>query len=1842
MKKTTVAVLFALTFFTTENFAQTVVVTDDNTYVTGQASSVLDVKSISKGFLAPRMTAAQRVAILAPAEGLLVYQIDATKGFYYYTNSAWTSLSSSSGSAWSLTGNSGTSYPTNFLGTTDLQSLRFQTNSVQGLLLDSLGNMGVGLNPGFTPGTFREKFLVDAGTTGSYNAIVGRGSINNYLQLNIQNLSNGTSASSDVVATADNGNETVNYVDLGINSSTNTQNVMGAADDAYLYTTGNNFLIGTGTAAKALVFMTGGTTQSTNERMRIDGSGNVGIGTASPAYKLQVSAASNPLSLSGVQTGLSTDSILTIIGGVVRKLSPAALAVSSSNAWALIGNSGTNPASDFLGTIDAQPLIIRTSNVQVGRFDPNSLALGLGSTINNATNSYAFGSGANVGFNHVSAMALGNNAAINNDSSFAFGTAAVVNGQNSFAIGAGATANGLSGFALGRNSAVGYSHTAGMAIGNGAAVNSDSSFAIGPISVANVANSFAIGAGAASDGIGSLTIGRNAITAYGSADAIAIGGNASANAASSIAIGGNSNATNKTQANGASSIALGITALANSANAIAIGTGATVAYTLTTPSIAIGTGALSNGANSLAIGTSATTAFVANASALGANTSVSGANSTAIGYNTTATKANEVLLGDLTNSSLSVGIGSENFSTTNREKLLVDAGTTSSVTAILGRGTLNNYLQLNIQNLSNGTSASSDVVATADNGTELINYVDMGINSSTNTQNVMGAANDAYLYTTGNNFLIGTGTAAKALVFMTGGTTQSTNERMRIDGTTGFVGIGTTAPATALHVIGTNPLTLTGVQTGALSDSMLTIASGTVRKLSLSSLAGTVWSLTGNAGTSPSTNFLGTTDNQSLVFKANNQLSGKIDVALDNTLFGYQAGQAAITGNNNTYIGYQSGYPNTSGQSNTAVGSNAMVANIGGSSNAALGYAALKANTTGGSNAAFGNSAGLTNTTGSNNTFLGTNADATTAGLTNAGAVGANAKVATSNSLVLGGTGANAVNVGIGTTSPVSALHVVGTNPLTLIGVQTGVVTDSILTITAGTVRKLAPSALAASTSWSLTGNTGTNSGTNFLGTTDLKSLRFKTNAAQGMVLDSLGNMGIGASPGFTAGTFQEKLLVDAGTTSSFNAIVGRGTINNYLQLNIQNLSNGTSASSDVVATADNGTESVNYVDLGINSSTNTQNVMGAADDAYLYTTGNNLLIGTATAAKALVFMTGGTTQSTNERMRIDGTTGFMGIGTTAPATALHVVGTNPLTLVGIQSGAATDSILTINGSGTVRKRTIANLIGGGSSLTVGSIPFIGTAGTLVQNNASLFWDSTDSRLGVGTNTPSSDLTLFQSAGVAGPSRGFRFTGNSIGGTNTGSGFSMSLGFNVTGNKQLWLGDADYLNNSAGTFIRYTSSAGSIAIDAVNGNNTSRRAIALAVAGDPASGVILGNDGNFASPASFVWANGNMSVGNGYRGNAAPANGLIVQGNVGIGTVSPATALHVVGTNPLTLNGVQVGATSDSILTIASGTVRKLSFSTLTSGASWSLTGNAGTNSGANFLGTTDLTSLRFKTNAAQGLVLDSLGNVGIGVFPGFTTGTFQEKLLIDAGTTSSFNAIVARGTINNYFQLNIQNKSNGNTASSDVVATADNGTESVNYVDLGINGSGNTQTVFGNPDDAYLYTTGNNFLIGTATAGQALVFMTGGTTQSTNERMRIDGSGNVMVGKTSAAYKVDVHGKGNFDSTLNAPNYTSDFQTLTFGATTTWDQTKGATAAVTLTANATLSITNVVTGMYGLVRVTQDATGSRTLTLPAGSKVINGGGGVVALTTTAGATDVLSYFYDGTNYYWTIGYNYN
>ncbi|PLX16959.1 MAG: hypothetical protein C0599_14430, partial [Salinivirgaceae bacterium] len=70
--------------------AQNTIITDDDGQ-NAHNSAMLDVYSTSKGFLAPRMTSAQRGAIASPAEGLLVYDTD-DNAFYMYSSTGWTYL----------------------------------------------------------------------------------------------------------------------------------------------------------------------------------------------------------------------------------------------------------------------------------------------------------------------------------------------------------------------------------------------------------------------------------------------------------------------------------------------------------------------------------------------------------------------------------------------------------------------------------------------------------------------------------------------------------------------------------------------------------------------------------------------------------------------------------------------------------------------------------------------------------------------------------------------------------------------------------------------------------------------------------------------------------------------------------------------------------------------------------------------------------------------------------------------------------------------------------------------------------------------------------------------------------------------------------------------------------------------------------------------------------------------------------------------------------------------------------------------------------------------------------------------------------------------------------------------------------------------------------------------------------------------------------------------------------------------------------------------------------------------------------------------------------------------
>lgn len=104
-------------------------------------------------------------------------------------------------------------------------------------------------------------------------------------------------------------------------------------------------------------------------------------------------------------------------------------------------------------------------------------------------------------------------------------------------------------------------------------------------------------------------------------------------------------------------------------------------------------------------------------------------------------------------------------------------------------------------------------------------------------------------------------------------------------------------------------------------------------------------------------------------------------------------------------------------------------------------------------------------------------------------------------------------------------------------------------------------------------------------------------------------------------------------------------------------------------------------------------------------------------------------------------------------------------------------------------------------------------------------------------------------------------------------------------------------------------------------------------------------------------------------------------------------------------------------------------------------------------------------------------------------------------------------------------------------------------------------------------------------------------------------------------------------------------YDAQTDGATITWviGSVLNATATVTLGGNRTLAITGlVINGNYMLL--VNQGTGSHTLTLGSGCnwKVLGGGAGAITLSTAASAVDILTFSYDGTNCYASLGKNYN
>ena len=269
-----------------------------------------------------------------------------------------------------------------------------------------------------------------------------------------------------------------------------------------------------------------------------------------------------------------------------------------------------------------------------------------------------------------------------------------------------------------------------------------------------------------------------------------------------------------------------------------------------------------------------------------------------------------------------------------------------------------------------------------------------------------------------------------------------------------------------------------------------------------------------------------------------------------------------------------------------------------------------------------------------------------------------------------------------------------------------------------------------------------------------------------------------------------EALYVWQPHPTSFNIISGKANLNNYAQLNVFNTNTGDNASSDIVATADNGSETTNFIDMGINGSGFIGEI-GNANDAYLYSAGQHLHIGNTNPTKPIQFFVGGADSDLYRKLELNADGQHNITGSLEISGSLKVNQGITGSLFGTSSYAATASI----GPGTVNylpKFTSTTTIGNSLLQDNGTNIITNNTNFLVGSNWKIFYDAFNSiqhKTGNGWNITSWLDTRFFIGGES--NEIMRLTNAGLGITG-----SLSVSRGITGSL---LGTASYVSGSVFT-----------------------------------------------------------------------------------------------------------------------------------------------------------------------------------------------------------------------------------------------------------------------------------------------------------------------------------------------------------------------------------------------------------------------------------------------------------
>ncbi len=330
MKKNILLPILVGIFLSINTYSQNVGI--NSTGASPDASAGLDIKFTDKGLLIPRVDISDlstEAPLSSAATSILVYNTNTTTGpgYFYWDGSKWVKfLDLNDGKPWLLTGNSGTTAGTNFLGTTDAQDVVFKANNSEQFRALSGSDHGIGTPNGLyalwgrnaadnawiraiLPAYTDDDIYIGSGANPSgTNIHLDVGGITNtalFVQGSNGYVGIGTANPLQKLQVTD---------DILIGAASNGGTPDGNAEGMKIWNSHSAWYIGVDNSSDESSsqsdenFFIGHNNDQDNEGLfNIQYSGYVGIGTATPSYQLDVLSSTADRTGSFVNTETSTD-----------------------------------------------------------------------------------------------------------------------------------------------------------------------------------------------------------------------------------------------------------------------------------------------------------------------------------------------------------------------------------------------------------------------------------------------------------------------------------------------------------------------------------------------------------------------------------------------------------------------------------------------------------------------------------------------------------------------------------------------------------------------------------------------------------------------------------------------------------------------------------------------------------------------------------------------------------------------------------------------------------------------------------------------------------------------------------------------------------------------------------------------------------------------------------------------------------------------------------------------------------------------------------------------------------------------------------------------------------------------------------------------------------------------------------------------------------------------------------------------------------------------------------------------------------------------------------------------